>query len=106
MQEQVSRIFGFYAVLHGGLLGNETVTTGRSDACEVRCLVLKSVHFVFPLPEPLLSAVATAWSLLLQCRQLVGLVVQSKRVFVGKREACIIHDGLKKCVFEELERSS
>ena len=36
VQEQLSRIFGFYAVLCGGLLGYETVSIGSFDACAVR----------------------------------------------------------------------
>ena len=35
VQEQLSMILGFCTILHGGLLGSETVSTGSFDACAV-----------------------------------------------------------------------
>ena len=59
MQEQLNRIFGLCTVLHGDMLGYETVSTANIEVCAVRhCFTL------FTLPEPLLSAakIATAYS--------------------------------------------
>ena len=36
VQEQLSMILGFCTILHGGLLGSETVSTGSFDACAAR----------------------------------------------------------------------
>lgn len=36
VKEQFNSMFGFRTVLHGGLLGYETVGTGSLDACAVR----------------------------------------------------------------------